>query len=84
VEEIILHRDNIVTEGATSNVFMIKAGILFTHPASKNILSGEINHFSIVDNGDRRIPNSCQLHFSQRATDRRLKTILSNRDFNVN
>ncbi|CAC9610269.1 D-alanine aminotransferase (EC 2.6.1.21) [uncultured Gammaproteobacteria bacterium] len=40
VEEIILHRDNIVTEGATSNVFMIKAGILFTHPASKNILSG--------------------------------------------
>jgi branched-subunit amino acid aminotransferase/4-amino-4-deoxychorismate lyase len=25
VEEVILHRDNIVTEGATSNVFMIKA-----------------------------------------------------------
>lgn len=40
VEEIILHRDNIVTEGATSNVFMIKSGILFTHPTGKHILSG--------------------------------------------
>jgi D-alanine transaminase len=29
-----------VTEGATSNVLIVKAGILFTHPASKKILSG--------------------------------------------
>ncbi|AYQ56569.1 D-alanine aminotransferase [Bathymodiolus thermophilus thioautotrophic gill symbiont] len=40
VEEIILHRNNVVTEGATSNVFMIKAGTLFTHPTGKYILSG--------------------------------------------
>ena len=40
VEEIILHRDNLVTEGATSNVFMIKDSTLFTHPASVYILSG--------------------------------------------
>ena len=40
VEEIILHRDNLVTEGATSNVFMIKGSTLFTHPASVYILSG--------------------------------------------
>ena len=40
VEEIILHRDKLVTEGATSNVFMIKDSTLFTHPASVYILSG--------------------------------------------
>lgn len=40
VEEIILHRDNIVTEGATSNVFMVKGSTLNTHPIGVNILSG--------------------------------------------
>jgi D-alanine transaminase len=40
VEEIILHRENIVTEGATSNIFKIKDNILQTHPAGKYILSG--------------------------------------------
>jgi len=40
VEEVILHRDNIVTEGATSNVFMVKSDTLYTHPTSTNILSG--------------------------------------------
>ena len=40
VEEVILHRDNIVTEGATSNVFMIKGDTLHTHPADTHILSG--------------------------------------------
>jgi hypothetical protein len=39
-EEVILHRDNIVTEGATSNVFMIKGDTLHTHPADSYILSG--------------------------------------------
>lgn len=40
VEEVILHRDNIVTEGATSNVFMIKDDTLYTHPSDTHILSG--------------------------------------------
>ncbi|SMN14275.1 D-alanine aminotransferase [uncultured Candidatus Thioglobus sp.] len=40
VEEIILHRNDIITEGATSNVFMIKNGSLFTHPTGTHILSG--------------------------------------------
>ncbi|ABL02225.1 branched chain amino acid: 2-keto-4-methylthiobutyrate aminotransferase [Candidatus Ruthia magnifica str. Cm (Calyptogena magnifica)] len=40
VEEIILYRDNQVTEGATSNVFIIKNNTLFTHPTSAHILSG--------------------------------------------
>ncbi len=40
VEEVILHRDNQVTEGATSNIFIIKNSTLFTHPTSVHILSG--------------------------------------------
>ncbi|QKQ23967.1 aminotransferase class IV [Candidatus Ruthia endofausta] len=40
VEEVILYRDNQVTEGATSNVFIIKDGTLFTHPTGVHILSG--------------------------------------------
>ncbi len=40
VEEVMLHRDRIITEGATSNVFIVKNNTLFTHPTSPNILSG--------------------------------------------
>lgn len=39
-EEVILHRDNQITEGATSNIFIIKDDTLFTHPTGHNILSG--------------------------------------------
>lgn len=38
--EAILHRDNIVTEGASTNVFGVKDGILYTHPANHLILRG--------------------------------------------
>lgn len=40
VEEVILHRDQSITEGATSNVFVIRNDTLFTHPTGKHILSG--------------------------------------------
>jgi D-alanine transaminase len=40
VEEVILHRDQSITEGATSNVFVIRNNTLFTHPTGKHILSG--------------------------------------------
>ncbi|WP_251424539.1 aminotransferase class IV [Veillonella agrestimuris] len=36
----ILFRDDICTEGATSNVFAVKDGILYTHPADHRILKG--------------------------------------------
>ncbi len=36
----ILFRDDICTEGATSNVFAVKDGILYTHPADNHILKG--------------------------------------------
>ncbi len=40
VEEMILSRNHEITEGATSNVFMLKDNTLFTHPTGPNILSG--------------------------------------------
>ena len=36
----ILFRDDVCTEGATSNVFAVKDGILYTHPANNLILKG--------------------------------------------
>ena len=36
----ILFRDGICTEGATSNVFAVKDGILYTHSADNHILKG--------------------------------------------
>lgn len=38
--EAILHRDDVVTEASSSNVFIVKDGTLFTHPANNYILNG--------------------------------------------
>lgn len=38
--EAILHRDGVVTEGASSNVHAIKDGVLYTHPVNNLILNG--------------------------------------------
>ncbi|MFP3918413.1 D-amino-acid transaminase [Lysinibacillus telephonicus] len=38
--EAILHRDGTITEGSSTNVFGIKDGVLYTHPANNLILSG--------------------------------------------
>lgn len=38
--EAVLHRDGTVTEGASSNVFAVKDGIVHTHPANNLILNG--------------------------------------------
>lgn len=40
VEEVILHQNHSVTEGATSNVFMLKDETIFTHPKDQRILGG--------------------------------------------
>lgn len=39
-EEAIQHRGEIVTEGASSNVYAIKDGAVYTHPANNFILNG--------------------------------------------
>jgi len=38
--EAILIRDNIVVEGAASNIFMIQDGVIYTQPKSHQILAG--------------------------------------------
>ena len=38
--EAILHRDGVVTEGSSSNIFAIKNDTLYTHPANNLILNG--------------------------------------------
>ena len=38
--EAILHRDGLVTEGSSTNMFGVKDGIVYTHPVSNLILKG--------------------------------------------
>ena len=38
--EALLHRDGIVTEGSASNMFGVKDGTVYTHPATNLILNG--------------------------------------------
>lgn len=38
--ECILHRGDIVTEGSSTNVFMVKNNVVYTHPANHLILKG--------------------------------------------
>lgn len=38
--EAILHRNGTVTEGSSSNIFGVKDGVLYTHPADNLILNG--------------------------------------------
>lgn len=38
--EAILHRGNVITEGSSTNVFIVKNEVLFTHPANHYILNG--------------------------------------------
>ncbi|MDC3417663.1 D-amino-acid transaminase [Aquibacillus salsiterrae] len=38
--EAILHRENTVTECSSSNVYIVKDGVIYTHPETKQILHG--------------------------------------------
>jgi len=46
-EEAILCRDGIVTEASSSNVFIVKDTILYTHPKGPNILPGVTRDIAI-------------------------------------
>lgn len=39
-KEAVLHRNGYITEGSSSNVFVIKDKVLYTHPANNLILNG--------------------------------------------
>ena len=38
--EAIFHRDGIVTEGSSSNAYLVKNNVIYTHPETKRILHG--------------------------------------------
>ncbi|WP_050180385.1 D-amino-acid transaminase [Domibacillus robiginosus] len=46
--EAVLVRDNVVTEGSSSNLFLVKDGKLITPPATKHILHG-ITRMAVID-----------------------------------
>jgi D-alanine transaminase len=62
-EEVILYRDGQITEGATSNVFIIKNKTLFTHPTGHNILSG-ITRDLVLESSEKCQINIKELAFS--------------------
>lgn len=55
-EEAILHRDDEVTEGASSNVFVVKDGAVLTTPASPRILNGITRQIILELLSDLKIP----------------------------
>ncbi|MGB9813696.1 MAG: D-amino-acid transaminase [Thermovenabulum sp.] len=46
--EAIFHRGDIITEASSSNVFMVKDGKIFTHPANNLILHG-ITRYAVLE-----------------------------------
>jgi len=46
--EAVLHRNGYITEGSATNVFVVKEGVLYTHPANNLILNG-ITRLTIID-----------------------------------
>ena len=47
IEEVIFIRDGVITEGASSNVFLVKNNQVYTHPKSNLILPGITREISI-------------------------------------
>lgn len=54
--EAILHRNQTVTEGSSSNIFLVKDGIVYTHPESKRILNGCVRSVVIQFAKENGIP----------------------------
>lgn len=55
-QDAIFVRDGIVTEGTSSNFFMVKDQTLITHPADDHILRGITREFVIARAGELGIP----------------------------
>ncbi|SFL67960.1 D-amino-acid transaminase [Salibacterium qingdaonense] len=43
--EALLHRGHTVTEGSSTNIFMVQNGVIYTHPADNYILKGITRQF---------------------------------------
>ncbi len=55
-EEALLHRGNTVTEGASTNIFLVKNGVIYTHPADNYILNGITRQVVIELAKENRFP----------------------------
>ncbi|KZE66060.1 D-alanine aminotransferase [Fictibacillus phosphorivorans] len=55
-QEAIQHRDGTVTEGSSSNVFIVKDGTLKTHPATNLVLNGITRQLVIKIAKDTGVP----------------------------
>ncbi|PTQ54685.1 MAG: D-alanine aminotransferase [Hydrogenibacillus schlegelii] len=55
-DEAILHRDGLITEGSSSNIFIVKKGIAFTHPATNAILNGITRQLVLELMGELGLP----------------------------
>lgn len=62
-QEAIQHRGEIVTEGSSTNVFIVKNGHLKTHPANNYILHG-ITRAAVIQLADRRNINVDETPFT--------------------
>ncbi|WP_164669658.1 D-amino-acid transaminase [Virgibacillus doumboii] len=54
--EAILHQDGLVTECSSSNIYLVKDGTIYTHPATKSILHGCVRMRVEKFAGDLNIP----------------------------
>lgn len=55
-QEAILIREDIVTEGSSTNVFAVKDGTLHTHPANHLILNGITRRITLELAKEKEIP----------------------------
>ncbi|NEU31995.1 D-amino-acid transaminase [bacterium LRH843] len=63
--EAILCRDNIITEGSSANLFMVKDKVLFTHPANNYILNG-ITRSTVIELCQREGMNVVEERFEKK------------------
>ncbi|MCF6094182.1 D-amino-acid transaminase [Microaerobacter geothermalis] len=54
--EAIQHRNGTITEGSASNVFIVKKGTIYTHPANHYILNGITRQFVFQLAGELGLP----------------------------
>ncbi|GBU10682.1 D-alanine aminotransferase [Erysipelotrichaceae bacterium] len=60
VQEVIQHRDGILTEGSTSNIIVVKDGSLWSHPDDNYILAGITKIVALTEARKLGIPiNEC-------------------------
>ncbi|SFE30652.1 D-amino-acid transaminase [Alteribacillus iranensis] len=55
-QEALQHREGVITEGSSSNIFFVKDGTLYTHPANHYILNGITRQHVVHLANARHIP----------------------------